>query len=143
MEAKSSALSAVIIGALLMGLFLGMTPVEAKSCCRDTTARNCYNVCRVPGTPREVCAKLCDCIIISGNKCPSNYPSIRNFLNMANIEETYTTTEFCKLGCASSVCGNIIALQKSAVVKEAVEHCNNGCFHLCNKKSNIAVVVDN
>nr|P07504.1 RecName: Full=Thionin [Pyrularia pubera] len=46
-----------------------------KSCCRNTWARNCYNVCRLPGTiSREICAKKCDCKIISGTTCPSDYP---------------------------------------------------------------------
>ncbi|KAI3900819.1 hypothetical protein MKW92_040241, partial [Papaver armeniacum] len=59
MEGKSSAPTIAMMGVLLLGLFLSQTLVEAKSCCKDTTGRNCYNACRLPGTPREVCANLC------------------------------------------------------------------------------------
>nr|prf leaf specific thionin [Hordeum vulgare subsp. vulgare] len=45
-----------------------------KSCCKDTLARNCYNTCRFAGGSRPVCAGACRCKIISGPKCPSDYP---------------------------------------------------------------------
>ncbi|KAI3861249.1 hypothetical protein MKW92_005159 [Papaver armeniacum] len=154
MEAKSPALSAVMIGVLLMGLFLAQTPVEAKSCCKNTAARNCYNVCRLPGTPRPVCAATCDCKIISGGKCPRDYPKLNSLLNTETDEETdtkeaYATSDFCKLGCASSVCSNIMDLHKSTAglvseleesVKEAAKSCDNACFQFCNKKSDSAAV---
>ncbi|KAI3927690.1 hypothetical protein MKW92_000504 [Papaver armeniacum] len=149
MEGKSPALSAVMVGVLLMGLFLAQTPVEAKSCCKNTAARNCYNACRLPGTPRPVCAAGCNCKIISGTKCPKDYPKLNSLLNTETDEETdtkeaYATSDFCKLGCTSSVCSNIMALHKSTAglvseqeesVKEASESCNNACFEFCNKKS--------
>ncbi|KAI3962255.1 hypothetical protein MKW92_015853, partial [Papaver armeniacum] len=81
MEAKSPALSAVMVGVLLMGLFLAQTPVEAKSCCKNTAARNCYNTCRLTGAPRPVCAAGCNCKIISGTKCPKDYPRLNSLLN--------------------------------------------------------------
>nr|P01541.1 RecName: Full=Denclatoxin-B [Dendrophthora clavata] len=44
-----------------------------KSCCPTTAARNQYNICRLPGTPRPVCAALSGCKIISGTGCPPGY----------------------------------------------------------------------
>ncbi|KAJ0973628.1 hypothetical protein J5N97_015593 [Dioscorea zingiberensis] len=82
----------------------------------NTTARNCYNLCRLPGTARDTCAKLCGCLIISGTKCPPNYPK-----------------HFCKLGCASSTCNAITStLQDSDDVEGALAGCNNICSELCN-----------
>ncbi|KAI3962254.1 hypothetical protein MKW92_015852 [Papaver armeniacum] len=154
MEGKSPALSAVMIGVLLMVLFLAQTPVEAKSCCKNTAARNCYNTCRLTGAPRPVCAAGCNCKIISGTKCPKDYPRLNSLLNTETDEETdtkeaYATSDFCKLGCASSVCSNIMDLHKSTAglvseleesVKEAAKSCDNACFQFCNEKSDSAAV---
>ncbi|KAI3962256.1 hypothetical protein MKW92_015854 [Papaver armeniacum] len=154
MEGKSPALSAVMIGVLLMGLFLAQTPVEAKSCCKNTAARNCYNTCRLTGAPRPVCAAGCNCKIISGTKCPKDYPRLNSLLNTETDEETdtkeaYATSDFCKLGCASSVCSNIMDLHKSTAglvseleesVNEAAKSCDDACFQFCNKKSDSAAV---
>ncbi|KAI3919630.1 hypothetical protein MKW92_035098 [Papaver armeniacum] len=153
MEGKSPALSAMMVGVLLMGLFLAQTPVEAKSCCKNTVARNCYNACRLTGT-RILCAPVCNCKIISGTQCPSDYPKLNSLFNTetveeANTKEAYATSEFCKLGCTSSVCSNIMALHKSTAslvseleesVKEAAKSCDNACFQFCNKKSDSAAV---
>nr|CAA57351.1 Thionin class 1 [Tulipa gesneriana] len=104
---------------VILGLVVAQTQVEAKSCCRNTTARNCYNVCRLPGTPRPVCAATCDCKIISSGKCPPGYE---------------------KLGCASSTCSTIDVVDEALdvakeVMKEAVERCNNACSEVCTKGS--------
>ncbi|KAF5197077.1 Leaf-specific thionin [Thalictrum thalictroides] len=64
--------TAVIMGVLILGLVVAK--IEAKSCCRNTLGRNCYNACRVPGTPRPTCATLCDCIHVTGNTCPPSHP---------------------------------------------------------------------
>ncbi|KAI3911594.1 hypothetical protein MKW92_042869 [Papaver armeniacum] len=154
MEGKSPALSAVMVGVLLMGLFLAQTPVEAKSCCKNTAARNCYNTCRLTGAPRPLCAQGCNCKIISGTKCPKDYPRLNSLLNTETDEETntkeaYATSDFCKLGCTSSVCSNIMALHKSTAglvseleesVKKAAKSCDDACFQFCNKKSDSAAV---
>ncbi|KAF5203401.1 hypothetical protein FRX31_007006, partial [Thalictrum thalictroides] len=54
-----------------------------------------------------------------------------------------TINEYCKLGCASSVCDSISTLQISdageAVVKEAVGQCKNACSAFCSKGSTIAL----
>ncbi|KAI3888435.1 hypothetical protein MKW92_009557 [Papaver armeniacum] len=154
MEGKSPALSAVMIGVLLMGLFLAQTPVEAKSCCKNTAARNCYNACRLTGAPRPVCAAGCNCKIVPELRCPKDYPTLNSLFNTetveeANTKEAYATSEFCKLGCTSSVCSNIMALHKSTAglvseleesVKEAAKSCDDACFQFCNKESDSAAV---
>ncbi|KAI3880555.1 hypothetical protein MKX03_008820 [Papaver bracteatum] len=154
MEGKSPALSVVVIGVLLMGLVFSHTPVEAKSCCQNTLARNCYNVCRFAGGSREACAKACNCKIITETDCPSDYPKLNSLQNTETDEETdtkeaYATSDFCKLGCASFVCSNIMAFHKSTAglvseleesAKEAAKSCNDACFQFCNKKSESAVV---
>nr|AAB29761.1 thionin precursor {clone Thi1Va12} [Viscum album=mistletoe, Peptide, 114 aa] [Viscum album] len=100
-RASSMLLLVLLLGALLV------SSVESKSCCRNTTGRNCYNACRVPGTPRPVCASLCDCKIISGSKCPADYPRF-----------------YCTLGCQSTQCAN------SNGDAEAVR-CKTACSDLC------------
>ncbi|KAI3869458.1 hypothetical protein MKX03_031714 [Papaver bracteatum] len=157
MEGKSPAISVVMMGVLLMGLVFSHTPVEAKttkSCCKSTAARECYNACHSAGAPRYVCPYICKCLIISGTKCPPAYRYLNFVPNTeiggeTNIEEAYTTSDFCKLGCVSSVCSNIMALQESTAglvselqesVKVVAENCNNACLDFCNKKSDTAVV---
>ncbi|KAJ0973632.1 hypothetical protein J5N97_015597 [Dioscorea zingiberensis] len=125
MEGKGARvpLGIVVMVVLVLGLNLAQTHVEAKSCCMNTTARNCYNLCRLPGVARETCAKTCGCIIITGTKCPSNY-----------------LKHFCNLGCASSTCSAITnTLQDSDDVEEAVVGCNNQCSEICNDKGTNAV----
>nr|CAA57352.1 Thionin class 1 [Tulipa gesneriana] len=97
---------------VILGLVVAQTQVEAKSCCRNTTARNCYNVCRLPGTPRPVCAATCDCKIISSGKCPPGYEKL-GFSDVA--DEALDVAE--------------------EVMKEAVERCNNACSEVCTKGS--------
>ncbi|KAF5208351.1 hypothetical protein FRX31_002062 [Thalictrum thalictroides] len=51
-------------------------------------------------------------------------------------------SEYCKLGCASSVCDTITATNQNSgegEVIEAVEHCVNACSELCNKDSKTAL----
>ncbi|KAI3913500.1 hypothetical protein MKW98_003979 [Papaver atlanticum] len=192
MEGKSPALSAVMIGVLLIGLFLAhtfveadtpccttynqqkcfhrcreeggskdycsnwcgchscvlsQTPVEApKICCMNDTRRNRYEVCLNTGASVASCAGVSGCLIIYGSFCPPNYP--HKVGDEEKKEQTLqTANDFCKLGCASSVCSNIIALYESAdstnKLKEAVERCNNACFQFCNKKSDTAAVAAN
>ncbi|KAI3961030.1 hypothetical protein MKW92_017175 [Papaver armeniacum] len=139
-------LGALIMGVLILGLFLVQTPVEAKSCCKNTLGRNCYNACRLRYSERT-CAYTCRCILCRCNKCPSGYPKLSGFLNSEEIEEqtniqdqTYQTTEYCKLGCISSECGDNITSNPQKYSDEEVEQCNNVCLGICNKNSNIAAV---
>lgn len=135
-------LGALVMGVLILGLFLVQTPVEAKSCCKSTVGRNCYNACRLRFA-RQVCASTCSCKIVGGNRCPPGYPKLSGFLNSEEfedkaVEEANLINEYCKLGCVDSECDNkITTLQKS---EEEVERCNNACLELCNKNSNIVAV---
>nr|AAB33010.1 crambin precursor=thionin variant Thi2Ca11 [Crambe abyssinica, seeds, Peptide Partial, 130 aa] [Crambe hispanica subsp. abyssinica] len=126
----------VILSVLIMSLVIAQNQVEAKSCCPSITARNTYNVCRLPGTPRPVCASISGCKILSVTKCPSNLP-YENLKNSGDV-----VNEYCKLGCASSVCGALTTLQNSdasEVVDGAVAQCTNACSNFCTKGSANAV----
>ncbi|KAL6520603.1 hypothetical protein OROMI_032163 [Orobanche minor] len=128
MEGKG--VRAVIMGLLILSLFVAQ--IDAKTCCANTTGRNCYNFCFSSG---PTCARLCGCIIISGNTCPANYPRSNIFENSgAMVNEYYYY--YCKLGCASStIRSNKQMNSGEGEVNEAVEHCVNACSKLCNKKS--------
>ncbi|XP_010454524.1 PREDICTED: thionin-like [Camelina sativa] len=126
----------LILSVLVISLVMAQIQVEAKSCCPNTTARNCYNVCRLPGTGRETCAKLCGCKIIKGTKCPPGYTHdiLGNSGDVVN--------EYCKLGCASSVCDTLTTLQNSdasEIVNGAVVQCTDACSEFCTKGSSNAV----
>ncbi|KAI3880510.1 hypothetical protein MKW92_004120 [Papaver armeniacum] len=166
MEGISPALSAVMIGVLLIGLFLaqtsveaakpccntynGQTPVEApKICCMNNTRRNRYKDCLNTGASVASCAGVSGCLIISGSFCPPNYPYPDKEVGEEEKQEQTlpTANDYCKLGCASSVCSNITALYESAdttsELKEAAERCNNACIQFCNKKFDTAAVAAN
>ncbi|XP_057807808.1 probable thionin-2.4 [Salvia miltiorrhiza] len=125
MEGKSS----LIASALLLSLVLGQIQVEAKSCCPSTTARNIYNACRLAAGSRQMCASLSGCKIIDGT-CPTGWTN--------DILENTGVDEYCKLGCASSVCAAISTLQNSDAsdaVNGAVEKCTQACSAFCTKAS--------
>nr|AAB33009.1 crambin precursor=thionin variant Thi2Ca10 [Crambe abyssinica, seeds, Peptide Partial, 134 aa] [Crambe hispanica subsp. abyssinica] len=131
MEGKS-----VILSVLIISLVMAQNQVEAKSCCPSITARNTYNICRLPGTPRPVCATLSGCIIQSDSTCKPPYPygDLKNSGDAVN--------EYCKLGCASSVCGSLATFQNSdasKIVDGAVAQCTNACSNFCTKGSANAV----
>ncbi|RZC43396.1 hypothetical protein C5167_036343 [Papaver somniferum] len=139
---------ALIMGVLVLGLLVVQTPVEAKSCCKSTVGRNCYNACRLRFA-RQVCASTCSCKIVGGNRCPRGYPKVSGFLNSEEFEQQTDVedqasqiNEYCKLGCVSSECGdNMITTPRSQTSDEEVQRCNNACLELCNKHYNIAVAV--
>ncbi|KAI3907950.1 hypothetical protein MKW98_003595 [Papaver atlanticum] len=142
-------LGALIMGVLILGLLIVQTPVEAKSCCKSTVGRNCYNACRLRFA-RQVCASTCSCKIVGGNRCPRGYPKLSGFLNSEDFEDqtnvedqAYQINEYCKLGCVSSECGDnvITTSQPSQKPDEEVERCNNACLELCNKNSNTEAAV--
>ncbi|KAF8047172.1 hypothetical protein N665_3163s0005 [Sinapis alba] len=127
----------VILSVLIMSLVMAQNQVEAaKSCCPSITARNTYNVCRFTGSSRQTCARLSGCTIVSGTTCPQGYPHdiLENSGDAVN--------EYCKLGCASSVCGALTTLQNSdasEIVNGAVAQCTNACSNFCTKGSAKAV----
>ncbi|KAL5728350.1 hypothetical protein ACHQM5_001444 [Ranunculus cassubicifolius] len=96
MEGKcaKSPVSAVIAVVLLLGLVVA----EAKGNCPTTILRNCYNVCRLPGTPRQTCARTCGC-----------------------------TLTYCKLGCAASACISQNSAVKHCM-NACAEICTNAAF---------------
>ncbi|KAJ4882645.1 putative thionin-2.4 [Raphanus sativus] len=125
----------VILSVLIMSLVMAQNQVEAKSCCPNTTARNTYNVCRLPGTPRPICASISGCKIVSGT-CPPGYT------NEILENSGDAVSEYCKLGCAFSVCGALSTLQNSdasEIVNRAVAQCTNACSNICTKRSVNAV----
>ncbi|XP_010461707.1 PREDICTED: probable thionin-2.4 [Camelina sativa] len=126
----------VILSALIMSLFMAQIQVDAKSCCPSTQSRNCYSVCRFGAvTPRQTCAQTCSCKIVQGT-CPSGYThdSLENSGDNVN--------EYCKIGCASSVCGALTTLQNSDASESAngaVAQCTKACSNFCTKDSSNAV----
>ncbi|XP_018462017.2 thionin-like [Raphanus sativus] len=126
----------VILSVLIMSLVMAQNQVEGKSCCPGTTARNAYNICRLTGSSRKTCAKISGCKIVSGTTCPQGYlhEIIENSGDAVN--------EYCKLGCASSVCGGLTTLQDSdasEIVNGAVAQCTDTCAYFCTKGSAKAV----
>ncbi|CAN6180652.1 unnamed protein product [Urochloa humidicola] len=123
--------STVLICVFMLGIILEQVQVEGKSCCPTTTARNCYNVCRLPGTARETCAKLCGCKIISGSKCPAGWDKLNYLPNSGKLGRI----DYCKLGCSSIMCNNMNNVDGS------VEHCGDACDQFCNDDASIPAVV--
>ncbi|XP_023633899.1 probable thionin-2.4 [Capsella rubella] len=125
----------LILSVLLMSLLMAQIQVDAKSCCPTTTARNVYNTCRLAGLSRAVCANRSGCRLVNGS-CPNGYPK-------ENLENTGdAVTEYCKVGCVSSVCGALATLQNSdasEIVNEAAGNCALACSKVCNKGSMNAV----
>ncbi|KFK23311.1 hypothetical protein AALP_AAs68437U000100 [Arabis alpina] len=111
-----------------MSMVMVQIQVEAKSCCPSSSSRNIYNTCRFTGAPRQRCASISGCQITSGG-CPSGFP---NRLKISGD----VVNDFCKLGCASSVCGTLTSRQAydpNEIVNEAVEQCNKACSTICTK----------
>ncbi|PNT77070.1 hypothetical protein BRADI_1g57400v3 [Brachypodium distachyon] len=121
---SNNGLRSVIICVLLLGLVLGQVQVEGKSCCKTTTARNCYNVCRFTGASRLACANICGCTITSGTTCPND---LRKMLLLLDSSEVPDATKYCNLGCRSSVCDNM-----NHETKIDEELCRNACASFCN-----------
>ncbi|XP_062202326.1 purothionin A-1-like [Phragmites australis] len=131
----SKGLESVIMCLLILGLVLEQVQVEGKSCCKSTFARHCYNFCRRKGPP-VLCAKVCGCKIIRGNKCPPDYPK----LNLLPDSGEPDTIEYCNLGCRSSVCDNMNNGHGGEEMKIDVERCGDACDSFCNGDAGIASV---
>ncbi|KAL5725551.1 hypothetical protein ACHQM5_008686 [Ranunculus cassubicifolius] len=120
MEGKTP-VSVVIAVLLILGLVLEQTHVEAKSNCPTTISRNCYNVCRLPGTARQTCARTCGCTLTTD-------------LSTAN------DVDFCLVGCRAYMCESMSLSQNSDAGEEVErgddrEHCYNECAELCSRGS--------
>nr|AAB33004.1 crambin precursor=thionin variant Thi2Ca2 [Crambe abyssinica, seeds, Peptide Partial, 134 aa] [Crambe hispanica subsp. abyssinica] len=126
----------VILSVLIMNLVMAHNQVEAKSCCPTPIARKTYVVCRLTGSTIASCIKYSGCITISGTQCPNGYP--HDILGNSGD----AVNEYCKLGCASSVCGALTTLKNSdasEIVNVAVAHCTNACSNFCTKGSANAI----
>ncbi|XP_019083121.1 PREDICTED: probable thionin-2.4 [Camelina sativa] len=128
----------LILSVLVLSLFMAQIQVDAKSCCPTTTARNLYNVCRITGSPRERCASLSGCKIVSGS-CPNGY---NKDIIFSRTQVNDVVSEYCNVGCVSSVCGALTTLQNSVaseIVNGAVNKCVSACSTVCTKNSMNAV----
>ncbi|KFK42264.1 hypothetical protein AALP_AA2G233000 [Arabis alpina] len=133
MEGKTVILSVLIMRLVMAQIQLG----AAKSCCPSLDARDDYDLCRLVGYSKDDCASTNGCKLVNkGGTCPSGYPN-DNLQNSGDL-----VNEYCKLGCASSVCGAITTLQsfdKSVTVDGAVAQCTKACSTLCTKGSTSAL----
>ncbi|XP_039775509.1 thionin BTH7-like [Panicum virgatum] len=125
-------LKSVIMCVLILGIIY---EVEGKSCCMSTLARNCYKICRLNFAP-AICAITCDCIIIKGKICPRGYPK----LNLLPNSSEPNATEYCNLGCVSSVCDTMNNDFPGKEMKIDMESCSDACDRFCNGDSRIASV---
>ncbi|CAL5016852.1 unnamed protein product [Urochloa decumbens] len=135
----SKGLMSAIMCVLILGLILEQVQVEGKSCCKSTTARNCYNICRLKGSP-PLCAAVCDCIIIKKDKkCPKDYPKLDLRPNDSGEPDAI---EYCNLGCTSSVCDymNTASGLVGEVMKIDMESCSDACKRFCSGDAHFASV---
>ncbi|KAK3139827.1 hypothetical protein QOZ80_5AG0391000 [Eleusine coracana subsp. coracana] len=77
---------------------------------------------------KEICANVCGCKLVSGVKCPRDYPKF-NFL--PNSDEP-DRVEYCRFGCRSSVCDNISRGYGGKQMKIGMESCEEACDNFCN-----------
>ncbi|CAL5016854.1 unnamed protein product [Urochloa decumbens] len=133
----SKGLMSAIMCVLILGLILEQVQVEGKSCCKSTTARNCYNICRLKGSP-PLCAAVCDCIIIKKDKkCPKDYPKLDLRPNDSGEPDAI---EYCNLGCTSSVCDYMNTGLVGEVMKIDMESCSDACKRFCSGDAHFASV---
>ncbi|XP_010454564.1 PREDICTED: probable thionin-2.4 [Camelina sativa] len=130
----------MILSMLIMSLMMAQIQVDAvvlKACCPTRAARIIYSACMVKGKGIQYCSDISKCQIVVANiVCPSLLP--HDILGIAGD----TVTEYCNLGCTSSVCGALTTLRDSdpsETVNGAVEQCVEICSTLCTKGSITAV----
>uniref|UniRef100_A0ACD6AEK0 Uncharacterized protein n=1 Tax=Avena sativa TaxID=4498 RepID=A0ACD6AEK0_AVESA len=118
----------LIMCVLILGLVLEQVQVEGNTCCKDDIARNCYNVCLIPGTPTFICANVCRCII-TREECPNDYPKLQSDPDAG----TPNAIEFCNTGCISSICDNMNKAYRGEKKENDKEFCSIACGSFCNK----------
>nr|AAM62681.1 thionin Thi2.2 [Arabidopsis thaliana] len=126
----------VISSLLIISLVLAQIQVEAKICCPTKDDRSVYFVCMLSVSSQFYCLLKSKCKNTSQTICPPGYTNdiLENSGDAVN--------EYCKLGCASSVCGALTTLQNfdaSKVLSEAVEQCTKACSSVCTGGSTAAV----
>ncbi|CAL4917945.1 unnamed protein product [Urochloa decumbens] len=125
MEAKRLKISFIVV-VLFLGLALEQITANSESCCPSRTARNIYNTCRFTGAPRSSCASMSGCRL-AGQDC-AGYP----YLTHTNSGKANNNAlEFCKLGCASSVCSNIKAVVGNEEANDVLDRCGELCYRFC------------
>ncbi|CAN6287496.1 unnamed protein product [Urochloa humidicola] len=126
MEGKG--LKSFIVVVLFLGLALEQIAAGSEGCCPSTPARNIYNTCRLTGGSKSMCANLSGCRL-AGQNC-AGYP----YLTHSNSGEA-NALEFCKLGCASSVCSNIksVVVGNEAANDVQLDRCGELCYRFCTK----------
>ncbi|XP_023632820.1 probable thionin-2.4 isoform X2 [Capsella rubella] len=122
----------VVLSVFIMSLVIAQIQVEAKICCPSQNARTAYTVCYyTPKIPNSFCLYTTGCTKVSDNgRCPSGSIYSRLESSGGNVNE------YCKLGCASSVCSAMTTLNNSdgsEIVSGAVEKCTEACSILCTK----------
>ncbi|CAH2048050.1 unnamed protein product [Thlaspi arvense] len=128
----------VVFSVVIMTLVLVQIQVDAKLCCPSESAQNHFKSCALVGIPYTTCLVMSGCKSVSGDICPPGYP---NGI-LKHSAQGDAVNEYCKLGCAFSVCGAMNTLQNSDAnefVNGAVEQCTKACSTLCNKGSLTAV----
>ncbi|KAJ4718173.1 thionin-like protein 2 [Melia azedarach] len=101
----------LLIVCLVLGLLAGQSAASFKDC-----YKSCFILCVItPGKNLVSCAGKClkDCII------------------PFSLENLNDTRDFCKLGCASSLCTNLSTRDNPA--EEKVESCVDSCSATCLK----------
>ncbi|XP_019088101.1 PREDICTED: thionin-2.1-like [Camelina sativa] len=114
----------------MMSLLMVQIQVEAKICCPSQKARTAYTICDwTPKIPHIICLHTTGCEeMASYNLCSKGFI----YHNLENSGDNIN--EYCKLGCATSVCNAVTTLKNSdasEVVNGAVEKCTKACSILC------------
>ncbi|XP_010426003.1 PREDICTED: thionin-2.2-like [Camelina sativa] len=124
--------AAMLMTVLMMSLLMVQIQVEAKICCPSQNARTAYTICDyTPKIPQFACLLSTGCKKVNDDgRCPSGsiYSRLENSGDAVN--------EYCKLGCASSVCSAMTTLRNSdgtEIVAGAVENCTKACSIFCTK----------
>ncbi|KAJ0973629.1 hypothetical protein J5N97_015594 [Dioscorea zingiberensis] len=113
-------LGVMIMVVVILGLNLAPAQTHSKVCCTTFNALHCYDGCYRRTQYAKGCEKECPaCTYTTSVERPTNYPN-----------------DFCKLGCASSMCSTISTLQNSDDAEQVVAGCNNKCSEICNKGYN-------
>ncbi|VVA96769.1 unnamed protein product [Arabis nemorensis] len=122
----------VVLSVFIMSLVMAQIQVEAWACCPTDAARDIFSECTYSGKVWTFCESKSGCQLNRYNVCPPGY--YHGILEKSGD----VVNEYCKLGCASSMCGAMTTLKNSdasKIVKGAVEKCVKACSTLCTKGS--------
>ncbi|XP_025810533.1 alpha-hordothionin-like isoform X1 [Panicum hallii] len=135
MEGKS--LRSVYTGSLIMFLLVvGQIQVEAKAkaCCRKLWSATCAKNCIGYGFDLNYCAAQCGCKLTDEDQCHSRWAALPS-----ESAAEATVVDYCKMGCTSSVCNQMITDATSEVKKDNVmKYCGIACHQFCTKGAGTA-----